>query len=114
MRSFSLVSCHFSIVNVSDIAVFSNGAILMYCKDFVKGVGDIQFFFRNRDSHVRRNSNPYLSPYCVFVLPPEGFYFQVLFDPFKKYFHVPPAFIEFCNCLTTYFIVVCQENKSSV
>ena len=71
-------------------------------------------FFRNRNNHVRRDSNPYLRPYCIFILPPEGFDFQVLFDPFKRYFHVPSAFIKFCYGLTTNFIVVCQENKSPV
>jgi hypothetical protein len=58
---------------------------------------ELETFFHNRNQNVNRKGDPDLRSYCVGRCAVEGLNYQVLFNPFEEYFHLPTTFKQLRN-----------------
>ena len=83
-------------------------------QDCVETFLDVQALANDRDGRVNRHGDPDLALHRVFRGAEERLYSQVLLDPFKKQFHLPPGTVDVCDCHGRQGEVVGQEDQGLV
>jgi hypothetical protein len=75
-------------------------------QDIKRTAVKIKIVFGNCYKTISRNSRVYLDSDGILCDSPEGFYMQVLLDPFKEQFNLPSILIKQCNKPSSDFKVV--------